>query len=116
MEGLNPALEYLLDQFVKSGATLYYAGNMDYKGLTLADKIYLRYGKVFKPWRYGKADYELLFTGSDFLLPDDRKDLAMHNEELASLLSLLRKKGKSAASLPLVGVFAEDVIAMLGLE
>ncbi|MCL2572533.1 MAG: TIGR02679 domain-containing protein [Defluviitaleaceae bacterium] len=114
MDGLNPALEYLLDQMILSGAVLYYAGNIDYKGLTLADKIYLRYGKSFIPWRYGRTDYELLFTGSDFLLPDDRKDLAMHNEELASLLSLLRKKGKSASSFPLVGVYAEDIMAILG--
>ncbi|MCL2377917.1 MAG: TIGR02679 domain-containing protein [Defluviitaleaceae bacterium] len=114
--GLNPALEHLLELCTQSGAVIYYAGNMDYKGLTLADKVYLRFGKRFVPWRYGKADYELLFAGGDYLLPDDRKDLAMHNEELASLLSLLRKKGKSASSLPLVGLLAEDIRAILGLE
>jgi len=116
MDGLNPALERVLELFILSGAVLYYAGNMDYKGLTLADRVYLRFGKAFIPWRYGRADYELLFTGNDYLLPDDRKDLAMHNEELASLLSLLRKKGKSASSLPLVGLLAEDIFAILGLE
>ncbi|MCL2361207.1 MAG: TIGR02679 domain-containing protein [Defluviitaleaceae bacterium] len=115
-EGLNPALERLLSLCVGSGAMLYYSGNMDYKGLTLADKVYLRFGKSFVPWRYGRADYELLFTGNDYLLPDDRKDLAMHNEELASLLSLLRKRGKTASSLPLVSVLAEDIIAILGLS
>ena len=115
-EGLNPALERLLEALIRSGAVLYYAGNMDYKGLTSADKVYLRFGKAFIPWRYGRADYELLFAGNDYLLPDDRKDLAMHNEELAALLSLLRKKGKSASSLPLVGLFAEDIRAMLGPE
>ena len=114
-QGLNPSLEQLLELCIRSGAAIYYAGNMDYKGLTLADKVYLRFGKQFIPWRYGKADYELLFTGSDFLLPDDRKDLAMHNEELASLLSLLRKKGKSASSLPLVGLLVEDIRSMLKL-
>jgi len=111
--GLNPALERLLELCTSSGATIYYSGNMDYKGLTLADKVYLRFEKQFVPWRYGKADYELLFSGSDYLLPDDRKDLAMHNEELASLLSLLRKKGKSASSYPLVGLLAEDVRALV---
>ena len=115
-DGLNPAFERLLELFTKSGAVLYYAGNMDYKGLTLADKVFLRFGKAFVPWRYGRADYELLFSGSDYLLPDDRKDLAMHNEELAALLSLLRKKGKSASSLPLVGLLEEDVRAMLASE
>ena len=111
--GLSPALERLLDLCTKSGATLYYAGNMDYKGLTLADKLYLRFGKQFTPWRYSRADYGLLLTGNDYLLPDDRKDLAMHNEELAALLSMLRKKGKSASSLALVGLFAEDIRAMV---
>jgi len=115
-EGLNPALERLLELCIQSGAVLYYAGNMDYKGLTLADKVFLRFGKAFIPWRYGRADYDLLFGGNDYLLPDDRKDLAMHNEELASLLSLLRKRGKSASSLPLVGVLAEDIRAMLGSD
>jgi len=113
MDGLDAALERLLELFIKSGAVLYYAGNMDYKGLAIADKIYLRFGKAFIPWRYGRADHELLFTGNDYLLPDDRKDLAMHNDELASLLSLLRKKGKTASSLPLVGLLAEDIRAML---
>jgi len=114
-DGLNPALEKLLSLCAESGAMLYYSGNMDYKGLTMADKVYLRFGKAFIPWRYNRADYELLFTGNDYLLPDDRKDLAMHNQELASLLSLLRKKGKTASSLPLVSVLAEDIMAMLGL-
>jgi len=112
-QGLSPAFERLLELCAESGATIYYAGNMDYKGLTLADKVYQRFGKLFIPWRYGKADYEQLLSGSDYLLPDDRKDLAMHNEELASLLSLLRKKGKSASSLPLVGLFVEDIRALI---
>jgi len=115
-EGLNAAVERLLDLFIKSGAVLYYAGNIDYKGLTVADKLYQHFGKLFNPWRYSKADYELLLTGNDYLLPDDRKDLAMHNEKLAAMLSLLRKTGKSASSLPLVELFAEDIIAMLNLE
>jgi len=115
VDGLSPALEQLLNLCTQSGALIYYAGNIDYKGLALADRIYLRYGKLFVPWRYGHTDYELLFTGNDYLLPDDRKDLAMHNETLASLLSLLRKKGKTASSLPLVPILAEDIKAMLGL-
>jgi len=113
-DGLNPAMEQLLSTCIQYGATVYYSGNMDYKGLALADKVFLRFGKSFIPWRYGHADYELLFAGNDYLLPDDRKDLAMHNEELASLLSLLRKRGKTASSLPLVPVLAEDIKAILG--
>jgi len=115
-DGFNAAVERLLDLLIKSGAVLYYAGNIDYKGLTIADKLYQCYGKLFNPWRYSKADYELLSVGNEYLLPDDRKDLAMHNEELAAMLSLLRKTGKSASSLPLVGLFAEDICAMLNLE
>jgi len=86
---------------------------MDYKGLILADKVYLKFNKHFIPWRYSKTDYEVVLAENDYLLPEDKKDLAMHNENLASLLSLMRKKGRTASLHPLVSAMAEDVRALL---
>ena len=95
---------------IKSGAYLYYAGNMDYKGLRIADKLYLKYKKYFVPWRYAKTDYELVIKNSvSTLLPDERRDLAMHNEDLASLLSLMRRVGKTADSMPLIPAMIKDI-------
>lgn len=103
------AFMQLLKQLHAEGDNLYYCGNMDYKGLANADKLYLQFGKNFIPWRYSKLDYELILEKSTTLLPDDKKDLSMHNEDLASLLSLMRKTGKTASQMPLVPYLAEDV-------
>jgi len=88
-------------------ATIYYAGNMDYNGLAAADNLYLKLGKRFKPWRYTKSDYSQILGVNDHLLK--KKELSLHNETLASLLSHLIKIGRTASSMPLVQVFAEDI-------
>jgi uncharacterized protein (TIGR02679 family) len=112
--GLNAALDRLLSLCCESGAELYYSGNMDFKGLTLGESLYLRFGKQFVPWRYGKEDYELALTQSDTLMPDEKRNVAFHNEAFASILSHIRKKGKTAGHLPLVKLLAEDIAAYIG--
>ena len=111
--GGTPAFLYLLKMFRKGGAKMYYAGNLDYRGLSLADKLYLEFGKNFIPWHYSRTDYELVLAEGDSLLPDEKKGLAMHNEDLASLLSTMRKVGKTSSSMPLVELFVEDIKTMV---
>jgi uncharacterized protein (TIGR02679 family) len=112
--GANAALDRLLVLCFHSGADLYYSGNMDLKGLLLGDALHLRFGKRFIPWRYEKEDYEKALSENDALLPDEKKDVALHNEDFASLLSMIRKKGKTANHLPLVGLLAEDIHTYIG--
>ncbi|MCL2202894.1 MAG: TIGR02679 domain-containing protein [Defluviitaleaceae bacterium] len=112
--GMNAALDRLLTLCYESGADLYYSGNMDLKGLLLGDGMYSRFGKRFKPWRYKKADYEQALTYGHHLLPDEKKDVALHNDTFASLLSLIRKNGKTASHLPLVEILAADIKKYMG--
>jgi uncharacterized protein (TIGR02679 family) len=112
--GMNAALDALLTLCCDGGAVLHYSGNMDLKGLGLGDNLYLRFGGQFIPWRYGKGDYELAQAESETTLTDDKRDLSLHNEAFASLLSLIRKKGKTATHLPLVELLAGDVRAHAG--
>jgi len=107
----NPAFLLLLEQFCKQGDTLYYAGNMDYKGLAQADKLFLKFGKQFVPWRYSKEDYELTISAG--LLPDEKKSLSMHHDALALVLSQMRKKGRAADAMILVPLLVKDIMAML---
>ena len=109
MGGGMPAFTYLMKLLLANGATLYYAGNLDYKGLLAADKLYLELGKSFVPWRYEREDYERILGETEALLPDEKKGLAMHNDVLASLLSHMRKVGKTASSMPLVPLLVEDI-------
>lgn len=105
----NPAFMLLLEQFCGQGDTLYYAGNMDYKGLAQADKLFLKFGRQFVPWRYSKEDYERAIA--DGLLPDEKKGLSMHHDDLALVLSQMRKRGRAANSMPLVPLLVKDVMA-----
>ncbi|MCL2215603.1 MAG: TIGR02679 domain-containing protein [Defluviitaleaceae bacterium] len=113
MRGGTPAFLHLLRLLRAGGATLYYAGNLDYKGLIAADKLYMEFGKSFVPWRYSREDYEFILGENETLLPDEKKGLALHNEDLASLLSHMRKTGKTASSMPLVPILVEDIQGMI---
>ena len=112
--GMNAALDRLLTLCYENETEIYYSGNMDYKGLLLGDSMHLRYEKHFVPWRYDKSDYERALKESDALLPDEKKDLAMHSDKFASLLSLIRKKGKIASHIALVSLLAGDIKTYMG--
>jgi len=107
--GRTPAFEKLLELAVQAGAEVYYHGKFDYKGLRLADEIFKKYEKVFVPWRYSKTVYEQLIAANDVLLPDERKDFALHNDELASMLSSMRKNGRAVPITPLADELADDI-------
>lgn len=111
--GLSAALLHVLQVLAQSGAALYFSGNMDYRGLHLADSLHQQFGKAFSPWRYGKSDYELALASHENLLLDEKKELAMHNDELAALLSYIRKRGKTTGHLPLMPLLEEDIRALL---
>jgi uncharacterized protein (TIGR02679 family) len=108
--GFNAAAVCLLDKLASSGAKIYYSGDMDYHGLALADKLYLHYDKHFVPWRYGKDDYERIVSENEFFLPDHKKDQGLHNDDLAALLSLMRKTGKTATQMELAEDLVNDII------
>ena len=108
-----PGFLYILDNIISSGSKVYYAGNIDYKSLPLADELYLKYGKKFTPWRYSKKDYDLMITQETRILQGEKKDLAMHNDALALILSRIRKTGKTASRKPLIPQMIHDIITLL---
>lgn len=106
----NSAFLYLVDKLAQKGAVIYYSGIFDYNALAFADKLSEIYHKQFVPWRYSKEDYWLAAASSNEFLKDGKKELAMKNETLASVLSQMRKKGVKAGLLPLVPSLVSDII------
>lgn len=106
--GAGAAFLYLLGLFRAAKIPVYYAGNFDYKGLELADRLDRDFENV-TPWRYSREDYAEILAKSSVPLPDEKRNLALHNETLASLLSHMRKTGKTASSMPLVSSFSEEI-------
>jgi uncharacterized protein (TIGR02679 family) len=109
MGNSSPAFTRLLELLHAAGNIMYYAGNMDYKGLSLADSLCLKFGKQFIPWRYSKEDYELSLTRNSGLLSSEKSDLPMYNEDLALVLSQMRKTGRTGGSIALVPLLARDI-------
>lgn len=107
--GFSAALMYLLEHFHTNEVTLFYAGNMNFKSLEQADKLYQKFGKTLIPWRYTHDDYTKILSQGSSPLPDEKKHLSLHNETLASLLSQMRKTGKTAPSITLIPYYIDDI-------
>ncbi|MCL1845981.1 MAG: TIGR02679 domain-containing protein [Defluviitaleaceae bacterium] len=105
--GYNAAFLCLLKLF--DAVKIYFAGGMNYKGLEFADKLYVEFGKNFIPWRYTREDYAKVIEGESGYLTGEKRGLAMHNESLASLLSHIKKTGRTASSMPLVDDYVMDI-------
>lgn len=56
---LRIAVLILLDLLIKSGCELWYSGDFDPEGLTIAQKLKNRYGKKLCLWHYEWEDYEM---------------------------------------------------------
>jgi hypothetical protein len=111
--GRSAAFMYLMKKFFIAKIPMYYAGNMTYNGLEAADKLCVQFKKGFFPWRYAREDYELILSNDSSPLQTEKKFLSLHNETLASLLSVMRKTGKTASSMPLLSRYIEDIKVMV---
>ncbi|MDR0273551.1 MAG: TIGR02679 domain-containing protein, partial [Clostridiales bacterium] len=107
--GFSAAYMYLLKMINAAKIPMYYAGNMDFKGIEFADKLFMQFGKNFIPWHYSHDDYAKVLAGESTLLPDEKKELSLHNETLASLLSQMRKTKRTASSAALTQIYADEI-------
>jgi hypothetical protein len=108
--GVGPAFMHLARLFAAAGATLHYAGRLNYRGLEVADGLYAEFGRAFSPWRYAKEDFAaVLSAGESYLLPDGRRTMAMQNDTLGAMLSMLRRRGKTTDTLALVPLYVQDI-------
>ena len=83
----------LLDKLVASGTLIYYSGDFDPEGLSMAERLLQRYPGQAKPWHYTLEDY--LLARSDQVLSSQRlKQLdRVSSPELAPLKEELLKTG-----------------------
>ncbi|MCL2386737.1 MAG: TIGR02679 domain-containing protein [Defluviitaleaceae bacterium] len=111
--GAGAAFMYLLNFFHNANLPIYYAGNMTFDGLALADSLYLQYGKSLIPWRYEREDFTEIISQNSYVLPDEKKKIAMHSEVFASALSHMRKAGRTASSASIISLLIQDIKSLL---
>ena len=75
----------LLDKLAASGTLIYYSGDFDPEGLSMAERLLLRYPGQAKPWHYTLEDY-LLSRSDKVISPQRLKQLdRVSSPELAPL-------------------------------
>ena len=55
---LRVAAFQLLTYLIKSGAVIYYSGDLDPEGMDIADRLWQRYGDIIHLWRMNTEDYD----------------------------------------------------------
>lgn len=55
---LRVAAFKLLTYLIKSGAVIYYSGDLDPEGMDIAERLWQKYGEAIRLWRMNISDYE----------------------------------------------------------
>lgn len=86
----------LLDLLYREGTEIYYSGDFDPEGLSIADRLYKRYKECFHFWRYTVDDYKK--AQSNEILSDRRLNIlksieAFSLREIVEEMSRVKKAG-----------------------
>ena len=99
----------LLDQLVRAGDVLYYAGDFDPEGLKIADNLKKRYGEKMVLWHYREEDYQV--AKSEVVISDKRLDklASVHSKELQIIVQLLRVEKRAGYQELLIESYVNEV-------
>lgn len=100
----------LLDKLAEKGAQIYYSGDYDPEGLTIADRLKSRYQQQLTLWRYQKSDY-LKALSNEVISESRMKKLnQLKAEILCSLAVEIRESKRAGYQELLIQQLAEDII------
>ncbi|KAF0824186.1 TIGR02679 family protein [Cytobacillus firmus] len=100
----------LMDFLADSGHTLYYSGDFDPEGLTMALRFKNRYLEKGQLWRMSAEDYEAS-TPSAVLGEREGKLSALHGTILENLAEIIRKNKKMGYQEGILTLMIEDILA-----
>ena len=102
----------LLDMLVKSGCSIYYAGDFDPEGLQIADKLISRYKGYIHIWRMRLDDY-LIIDKTEPISESRMKKLdKLNDEQLRILGEIIRNEGKAGYQELLISEMEEDISSL----
>lgn len=102
----------LLDLLAAAGTEILYGGDFDRNGIVIAAGLAMRYGKLFRPWRFGPEDYRTAARGKagEPLLAADREALLAVTGPMAATARAVAAGGVTAYQERLVEMLAADVM------
>lgn len=105
---LNTASLMLLDKLYKDGALLYYSGDFDPEGISIADKLKSRYMDNLILWRYSVKDYLKVMGDKSFEERANKLD-RIQNIDLLGLKEEIDKHKLSGYQELLIDEYVDDI-------
>ncbi len=84
-----------LDAFVKNGGAIYYSGDFDPEGISMANRLKKRFGAQVHYWHYNVADYRLALSEEPISTRRLSQLTSIEDPELQPLIQAIRDTKKS---------------------
>lgn len=99
----------LMDKLVENGAHLYYSGDFDPEGLTIADKLKSRYKENLILWRYNREDYNKSISKKKISQARINKMKSLKDIDLISVGELIEKNRYAGYQESIIGDLIGDI-------
>ena len=100
----------LLDLLAKAGYLIYYSGDFDPEGISMALRLFARYKEQFRFWRFSACDYYA--TNPTVLLGERKKKFdSLKGSVLDELIEVIENVGKIGYQEGIVKQLSEDLFA-----
>ncbi|MBV7504810.1 DUF2399 domain-containing protein [Bacillus sp. sid0103] len=99
----------LLDKLVKGGATLYYSGDLDVKGIVIAKHLKNLYKEKIKIWRMGLEEYRTSISNVPISSIALERLIQKGFNEFNSVIEEMKKVKKAGYQEPLLQQFITDI-------
>ncbi|MBW7474309.1 DUF2399 domain-containing protein [Paenibacillus oenotherae] len=100
----------LLDKIIKSGYSIFYSGDFDGNGISLAYFLRRRYGQQVKFWRMGREEYLESISKVSLNEKSIKRISAIQDGELMPVIQEMKKRKKAGYQEPLLEKLSNDII------
>lgn len=100
----------LIDLLCESGCELFYAGDFDPEGVTIADRILKRNPKQIRPWRMSAEDYALAISNEEISQSRLMKLALVQDKRLFEICDAILERRLAGYQEPLISVMLEDIV------
>lgn len=105
------AVQLLLPMILKSGAQIYYSGDIDPDGIRIADRLWQKFGDGFHIWRMEAEDYEKSCSNEVIGTVGIRKLENIHHPQLKLTAEAVKKKEKAGYQENILQELLNDIVS-----
>lgn len=100
----------LLDKIIEGVEEIYYSGDFDPEGISIAVKLKMRYGEKLRFWRFDVKDYFKAISDNEISIVRRKKLDNIKNSQLEPLIEKIKDRGTAGYQELLMEDYAGDII------